>query len=304
MKKGILFLSMFAWLWVGMACSSDEEVLTPIEEPSEPVKYLNMNEKDSLALAISLRSFLLESIDLNKLIDSEEEYIGLDEIRYRQYIYQGIIINTFWDTEENAYRLWRIAIDKPELLPTGYSLPAALGNFERLTKLEIQGDERASGGIPKEIFNCPLIRLYIRGKGFTGAIPKEIANVAETLVELEITGTSLSALPEEIGELINVIAPNLSYNEFRGTPPLSLRNFQSSAWCYDNYFDNIDWQMFTEFPKPGTDPVIRSIPLFHNNCFSGVIPEEVLASEMWSYFKLCLERQREGYGFSNWPEEE
>ena len=36
MKKGILFLSMFAWLWVGMACSSDEEVLTPIEEPSEP----------------------------------------------------------------------------------------------------------------------------------------------------------------------------------------------------------------------------------------------------------------------------
>ena len=63
MKKGILFLSMFAWLWTGMGCSSDEEVLTPIEEPSEPVKYLNMNEKDSLALAISLRSFLLESID-------------------------------------------------------------------------------------------------------------------------------------------------------------------------------------------------------------------------------------------------
>ncbi len=300
MKKLLLFLNVFTWLWVGMACSSDDDVLAPeVLEPNEPVKYFNMNEKDSLALAISLRNFGITELD--SFINSEEEYIGPDKIEYRHYYYQGVVFNTLWDTNENIYRLWRVAIVEPELLPTGYSLSATLGDLERLSKLEIEGDDRASGGIPKEIFNCPLIRLYIRGKGFTGAIPKEIANVANTLLELEITGTSLSVLPEEIGELVNVNTPNLSYNEFQGTPPLSLRNFQCSAWCHNNYFDDMDWRMFTEFPGYGVDPIVRSIPLLYVNCLSGEIPEEVLASENWVFYRECLERQREGYGFNNWP---
>lgn len=303
MKKTILFLSMFAWLWMGMACSNDDDPLPPpVEEEPVEVKYFNMHEGDSLNLTVSLRTLLLDSVELDKFIDSEWEYT-IDDIKYRQYSYQGVIFNTLWDTKENIYRLWRIAVEEPELLPAGYSLSPTLGDFEQLSHLRIQGDERASGGIPKELFNCPLKSLYIRGKGFTGAVPKEIANVANTLFELEITGTSLSILPEEIGELQLVMVPNLSYNEFQGTPPLSLRNFPYSAWCYDNCFDEIDWRMFTELPEWGTDPVIRSIPLLHNNCFTGTIPEEVLASDRWDYFRDCLGHQKEGYGFSNWSKE-
>ena len=300
MKKNLfLFLSIFAWLWITAACSNDSE--QPLIEPNEPVKYFNMHEKDSLALMTSLYSLLLEPVELNKFMDSEWEYIGSDGYKYHQYYYQGIVFNTLWDTEENIYRLWRVAIDSPELLPSGYSLSPALGNLERLTKLEIKGDERATSEIPKEIFNCPLIRLHISGKGFTGVIPKEIANVANTLCELEITGTSISILPEEIGTVQKVIAPNLSYNEFRGTPPLSLRNFLNSAWCFLNFFDNMDWRMFTEFPGYGVDPVIRSIPLLHDNCLSGEIPKEVLDSKNWFIYKDCLGKQQAGYEFNNWP---
>ncbi|MBE6283890.1 MAG: hypothetical protein E7098_06065 [Mediterranea massiliensis] len=296
MKKTLLFLSMFAWLWVGMACSGDDD-LPPIEE-KQPIKSFFMNEGDSLALAVSLRPFGIK--DLDKFIDSEWEYV-IDDIKYHQYYYQGVVFNTLWDTKENIYRLWRIAVEEPELLPDGYFLSPALKDLKRLSHLEIRGDERATGVIPKEIFDCPLVRLHISGKGFTGAIPKEIAKVANTLVAIEIVSTSLNYLPEEIGELRKVNVPYLCYNEFRGTPPMSLRNFSSSAQCQDNYFDEIDWNMFLEFDADKSVVTgIYSVPLLDGNCLTGEIPQEVLDSEYWTYFAQCLGRQRDGYGFSNW----
>ena len=79
MKKTILFLSMFAWLWMGMACSSDDDpLLPPVEE--EPKKYFNMHEGDSLNLTVSLRTLLLDSVELDKFIDSEWEYT-IDDIQ-------------------------------------------------------------------------------------------------------------------------------------------------------------------------------------------------------------------------------
>ena len=277
MKKTLLFLSMFAWLWVGMACSGDDDLPEVPKGPARPT----MNVQDSLVMVAYYHSM--------KCAEWKEPY----HWDITDYTTWGDVTAAL-DTEKNEYRIVKIRVGDPKYLPAGYSLPAELGNLPYLTWLEISGDERAKGGIPKEIFNCPLELLYITGKGFSGEIPKEIGNVAETMKWLYIIDTSLNKLPEEVGLLSNLGIPAWLYNnKFSGTPPLSVRDLPHGAQLDDNYFTEMDWRFFTE--EKGI------VPSLNFNCLSGDIPEEVFATNNWETYRLNIPYQRDGYGFSNYP---
>jgi hypothetical protein len=280
MKKGILFLSMFAWLWAGMGCSSDEEVPEISKEPARPT----MNVQDSLVMVAYYHSM--------KCAEWKEPY----HWDITDYTTWGDVTAAL-DTEKNEYRIVKIRVSDPSYLPAGYALPPELGNLPYLTWLEVTGDERATGGIPKEIFNCPLELLYITGKGFGGEIPKEIGKVADTMKWLYITGTSFNKLPEEIGLLRNLgHQAYLVGNNFSGTPPLSLRDLPDHANLTYNNYTEMDWRFYTEGKG--------FIPNFDKNCLSGEIPEEVFETKFWDIYKLQIRNQREGYGFSNYPYDE
>ncbi|MBE6283891.1 MAG: hypothetical protein E7098_06070 [Mediterranea massiliensis] len=279
MKKTLLFLSMFAWLWVGMACSGDDDLPEVPKGPARPT----MNVQDSLVMVAYYHSM--------KCAEWKEPY----HWDITDYTTWGDVTAAL-DTEKNEYRIVKIRVGDPKYLPAGYSLPTELGNLPYLTWLEISGDERAKGGIPKEIFNCPLELLYISGKGFGGEIPKEIGNVAATMKWLYITGTSCNTIPEEIALLQNLGSrAHLGGNEFSGTPPLFLRDLPHGVNLWYNYYTEMDWRFFTE--EKGI------VPELDYNWLSGEIPEEVFATENWKIYGMRIRNQRDGYWFSNWPDD-
>ena len=195
------------------------------------------------------------------------------------------------DKENNEWRVVGIRVMDVSMIPDGYSIPPELGKLSCLQTFTICGDERAKGGIPKELFDCPLRYLYITGKGFIGTIPHEIGRVKETLVSLDIVGTSISGeIPEEIAELQKLgRAACLHYNEFTGKVPLFLRDCPWGAYLQANKFTEMDWRFFTED--------IGRIPNVRDNHLSGEIPEDVLATKRFEDGWLVLYYQAEGYGY-------
>ncbi len=84
-------------------------------------------------------------------------------------------ITAVLDAEKNEYRITEIEVpDAKRFLPDGYSLPAELVDLTELRSLIVWGDERAEGGIPEELFDCPLDTLYAIGKGFQASVPERL----------------------------------------------------------------------------------------------------------------------------------
>lgn len=203
------------------------------------------------------------------------------------------------NTESNEYRITEICVPEAKTyLPDGYSLPAELGNLTELRVLVVYGDQRAMGGIPPELFNCPLESLFISGrsqgdesKGFTGTIPKEIEKVGNTLVYLSINNTGISGeIPEEITALQKLEYPIRFYsNEFTGRVPLHLRELRYAVDLDHNKFTEMDWTFYLED--------IGFVPSLKYNQLSGDIPEEVLSSERWKTYYVSVTNQKEGYGY-------
>lgn len=269
MKKLYYFL-LLAML---CGCSNDD---SPIEPPGPPRPAMNV--QDSLAIVAYYHSM--------KCAEWKEPYCwDLTDI----HTWGSIEIAL--DAEKNEYRVTGIWVGDPVYLPYGYQIPPELGNLPYLESVVIFGDERASGGIPKELFNCPLKPLYILGKGFTGTIPKEIGNVGNTLEWLKISGTSIGGtIPDEIAELQHLQGPLLLYNnKFSGKVPLCLRKMSVVSSLESNYFTEMDWRYFTED--------IGYVPDLYKNCLSGEIPQEVLETERWKDFGSKLTGQKEGYGY-------
>ena len=269
MKK-LLYLLILALLW---GCSDEGTPAGP-SEPPRPT----MNVQDSLAIVAYYHSM--------KCAEWKEPF----HWDLKDYTTWGGI-EAALDVEKNEYRVIRVIVAIPQLLPDGYSLPPELGNLSMLQVLRVNGDERASGGIPKEVFNCPLEELQVMGKGFTGTIPKEIGKVGNTLQWLNVSGTSIGGeIPEEIAELQHLEGMAvLSNNNFAGKVPICLRELPYVTQLAYNYFTEMDWRYFTED--------IGYVPGLHYNCLSGEIPPEVFETERWQVYSANLTAQRKGYGY-------
>ena len=201
------------------------------------------------------------------------------------------------DEINNEYRIIKITVPNASTyLPDGYQLPKELGNLKYLNTLIVYGDERAKGGIPPELFNCPLETLIIQGgnsfsgpKGFTGSIPKEIGKVANTLKHLHIIATNIGGeIPEEVGMLKALTSsPFLHANHFTGKVPLCFRYLSYNSNLSRNYFTEMDWRYFTED--------VGYVPVLEQNCLSGEVPLDVLNSDRWKRYGHNLQNQRNGY---------
>lgn len=265
------------------ACDKEDAPVNIDNEPARP----RMNIQDSLAIVAFYHSM--------KCAEWKEPF----HWDLTDYTTWGGITAAL-DPETNEYRVTEIEtpFDSKYYLPAGYSLPAELGNLTCLRYLIVWGDSRAQGGIPPEIFNCPLEYLHIEGrangeknKGFYGTIPKEIGKAGDTMKWMFIVNTNIGGeIPDEIASLQHLRAPLYLYgNEFTGKVPLYFREVPTGTWLSDNYFTEMDWRYFTED--------IGYVPELDNNCLFGEIPEEVLITERWKKNCSKLDSQRTGYGY-------
>lgn len=280
MKKRLFFAGL-ALLTTSffVSCSNDDEDWQP-STPPRPT----MNVEDSLAIVAYYHSMKCA------------EWKGEFHWDLTDYETWGGIQGTL-DPEKNEYRITRIETPwAPLFLPDGYSLPPELGNLTRLEELVVWGDNRAEGGIPPEIFNCPLRLLYVvdvnqNHGGFSGTLSSDIGKLANTLQQLTISGTSIGGeIPEEVGSLQNlVVRAMLDGNNFTGKVPLSLRDLPYGAFVENNYLTELDWRFYTED--------IGIIPSMRFNHLSGEIPDEVVKSDRWGIGCVNIYNQAEGYGF-------
>lgn len=278
MKKGFLLLFLLLFL----ACRDDSDGGSLDTKES---KRPTMNVQDSLAIVAFYHSM--------KCAEWKEPY-HWDLTDYTTW--GGIMVEL--DKATNEYRVTDIKIlETDKHLPVGYSLPAELGNLTRLRSLILLGNSNATGCIPPEIFNCPLEILDIMGGdkrcgGFTGTIPQEVGNVANTLKYLCISNTSIGGdLPKELGTLSKLEhRAELAGNNFSGKVPLFLRNLPYGARLAWNQFTEMDWRYFTED--------IGFVPDLSYNHLHGEIPAEVFAaSERWEQYHLMISCQEAGYGY-------
>ena len=151
MKKILTLLSACLLFF---ACNNNDE-------PAGPAEPL-MNKQDSLAIVAFYHSMKCA------------EWKGGFHWDLKDYTTWGGITAVL-DTEKNEYRITEIEVpDAKRFLPDGYSLPAELADLTALRSLIVWGDERAEGGIPEEIFNCPLDTLYAIGAGFQASVPQRL----------------------------------------------------------------------------------------------------------------------------------
>lgn len=104
------------------------------------------------------------------------------------------------------------------------SLPAALGDLEKLEQLVLSGNE-LSGPIPVELANLTRLRvLSLFYCWISGSIPSELGRLtALEVLNLGVNGTTLTGtLPAELGKLTNLRFLLLSGNGFHGPIPAEL----------------------------------------------------------------------------------
>ena len=101
-------------------------------------------------------------------------------------------------------------------------LPAAAGELEALTRLDLRGNE-LSGGIPPEIGNLSRLEtLDLSANRLSGSVPAELAKL-ENLRNLSLAINELSGpIPPGLGALGKLESLSLMENELSGTIPAEL----------------------------------------------------------------------------------
>ncbi|KAK9152322.1 hypothetical protein Syun_010631 [Stephania yunnanensis] len=123
------------------------------------------------------------------------------------------------------------------------SLPVSIGSLGGLTKL-LLGKNRLSGTIPSELMSCSKLQLLDLGdNGFSGEIPKELGMISslgialnlscnrftgeipvqfsglDKLGILDLSHNNLVGNVNVLASLQNLVALNISYNDFSGELP-------------------------------------------------------------------------------------
>ncbi len=101
-------------------------------------------------------------------------------------------------------------------------IPAGFGNLARLETLDISSN-RLSGGIPAELGRLGLLQtLWLGGNGLSGGIPRELGQL-DSLRELSLASNKLSGtIPTELAELAKLRRLDLGGNGFDGAIPAEL----------------------------------------------------------------------------------
>ncbi|CAL9038052.1 unnamed protein product, partial [Musa banksii] len=161
-------------------------------------------------------------------------------------------------------------------------IPAAIGNLTMLTVLQLCGNQ-LEGSIPSTLGQLQQLQsVDASSNKFEGSIPRELFTLSTLTSLLNLSKNSLSGpLPEEISDLVNVVAIDLSGNMLSGNITPSIGNCRSLQ---------ILSMSNNSFSGPIPDAIgdlkgLRSIDLSLNQ-LSGPIPESLGELEGLEFLNL------------------
>ncbi|GJN35911.1 hypothetical protein PR202_gb24726 [Eleusine coracana subsp. coracana] len=147
-------------------------------------------------------------------------------------------------------------------------IPASLGNLRNLYLLDLAGNYRLNGSIPKEILLTSLSSLLdLSYNSLSGPLPSEVGNLVN-LNQLFLSGNRLSGrIPDTIGNCLVLESLMLDNNRFEGSIPQSLQNIKGLQLL--NLTNN---KLSDTIPQGLSDiTALQELYLAHNN-LSGHIP--------------------------------
>ncbi len=223
-----------------VATVSTEGVVAAVAEGAATIKATSDQVSDSVRIAVGPPAI-------------QREYEAL-RMMYEQLGGSSWKESTNWGTDQ-ALDTWSgVKIDSTgfvtELRLDGNNLagtlPAEIGAFRRLERLDLDLNFGITGEIPPEIGDMESVDwLKFSSTSLSGPVPAEIGGLSKLTI-LELHNTELTALPPEIGNLSELMVLRGYQSKFTGPLP----------------------------PEIGNLKKLRSLEL-HRNGFSGTIPAEV-----------------------------
>ena len=175
-----------------------------------------------------------------------------------------------------------------------WTIPAEIGNLTELTDLRFV-DCKVNGSIPDAIYSLEKLQnLYLTNNKVTGTLSPKIGQMkALTNVYIDQNPDLGGSLPEEIGQLTNLVNLNISKTSFSGTIPESVKNldalknfmafttkFSGNAPDFWDELASLELVQLYDIPTMGGPlpesfgrcPKLKNIYMYNCN-FEGNIPE-------------------------------
>lgn len=166
------------------------------------------------------------------------------------------------------------------------TLPAAIGNLEALTNLQIDGD-LLQGSIPSAIGNLSKLRtLKIQSTSISGGIPESIYDLT-LLRSLNLSCTKLGGtLSEKLGQLTNLYDLTIGGNPL-GIAPLNGEIPNSIGNLSNLVFLDINHTRLSGPIPPSIGDLSSLVSLEFENCdLSGPLPDEIAKLTNLRYLEL------------------
>ena len=172
-------------------------------------------------------------------------------------------------------------------------IPSWIGELTNLTYFYTAYNQM-SGPIPPEIGKLTHLEQLSIGENYVyGSIPEELVDLTN-LSKLTIFHTKVSGtIPKSLSKLDKIKQINLDKNQLSGEFPMEILKENVDIGCSDNNITKLSFDIWKDESKV-------PIPDLQGNRLSGEIPEWVLSAKKWSKHNFFVDRQQQGYGYTNY----
>lgn len=264
------------------------------EEPHDSIPRLN--ESDSLAMVNIYQKIGPWGHDWNlkdiKTWGGVDIALDLSTNQYRivGFNYNGRFHGKFPDDFRKLTELRVLGLGGGTL---SGQIPSWIGELTNLTYLYIATNQM-SGPIPPEIGKLTKLERITIGNNFIdGPLPEELGNLTN-LIYLTIYHTKVSgAIPKSLNKLNKIEQIILDKNQLSGEFPVEILKQGVYIGCVDNNITKLSFDVWKDESK-----VVP--PDLQGNRLSGEIPEWVFDTKNWNLCGFLVDRQQQGYGYTNY----
>lgn len=173
------------------------------------------------------------------------------------------------------------------------SIPEWIGELENLVYLGI-ANNRVNGKIPESIGNLKKLQyLYIEDNYVEGPLPDCLGNLTE-MIDMSISQTRVSGeIPKSLANMKNITRLLLYDNNLSGSFPIEILNSKLYVDCSNNHITELPFEVWRE-------DFVGWPPVMYGNCLSGTLPDWVFETYKYKNYGFNVDRQKEGYGYSNY----
>ncbi len=297
MKKQLFYSMLIVCIFLHVGCNSDAPEFPLLPEPEEHHSNIGLNKADSIAMVEIYKKIGPWGYewDLRDVITWGGVGIAFDETnneyRITGFNYYGSFHGEIPDEFKELTELRYLGLGGGTL---GGTIPAWIGSFEYLEDLYI-GKNLVEGSVPPEIGNLSNLRvLHLVGNHLSGELPKEIGKLKK-LERVYIGDTKIGGeIPKEFKDIPKLRILSLADNQFSGRFPVEILNSYCLVDCGHNNITSLPDEIWT------MDGIV--FPNLQYNMLSGTIPDWVKETELWKIGAGFIQRQKEGYGYTNFQE--